>query len=226
MLTPATLRTSIDNLLDTIMNAGFAVLRQPVICLGSGRQIQVRWPSTSKPVEMSSRYGSVNEYITQLDNMAYSAILMDGSIVQLDYGVSAGEIVRHRLAFYPCPFEIEANLLEEFSLRDVIEASMTLDLVHLRAPVRFDYAPETERDDHPASHVHFNHEECRLAVSSPVSPVGFIRFIAKNFYPAEWASKTILRELRVPQWNRSIRPSDEAEWHLNQHSRGIPSSVD
>lgn len=225
MLTPATLRTSIDNLLDTVLEAGLAILRQPVVCRGSWRRTQVTWPILMRS-DVVTAYGTVDEYMAQLDCMAYSAILLDGSIVQLEYGMDAGAIVSHRLAFYPCPFQIDADLLEEFALREVIEASESFDLVRLRTPVRFDFAPEAERDDHSASHLHFNHEECRVAVSAPLAPAGFMRFIVRNFFPSEWAAKEVLRQLPVPQWSRSIRPVDEAEWHLNQRAQPRhPASV-
>ena len=171
MQTSASLRTAIDNLLDTILNAGFVILRQPVVCRGSSRRTQVTWPSLMRP-DVVTGYGTVDEYMAQLDCTAYSAVLLDGSIVQLEYGMDGASIVSHRLAFYPCPFQIDADLLGEFGLREVIEASDSLDLVRLRTPVRFDFALQAERDDHSASHVHFNHEECRVAVSSPVDPDG------------------------------------------------------
>jgi len=210
------MRNTIENLLDTLLSADFAILRQPVLSQGSGNKRKITWPISPSVSAGSTEFGTIEEYQEQLNSSSYSAILLDGSILQIQYEFKRKKIVSHRLAFYPCPFRLEVSLLDEYQIRDVFEASRDLDLLWLRTPVRFDYAPHDTKEDHSASHLHFNHEECRIAVSAPLAPAEFVRFVAKNFYPNEWRKIQTLKDLPVTRGKRSIQQNEQIEWHLNR----------
>jgi hypothetical protein len=218
MPTAAKLRNDIDNLLDVLLQADVIMLRRPVVLLGNKHHAKITWANSAVRPGHETVAGTIAEYLDQLDCDAYSAILMDGSIVQLEYEIESSTIVWHRLAFYPCPYVFDKLLVEEFAFRDVIEASESIEAVRLRTPVRFDYDPGGVDEKHSASHVHLNHEECRIAVCAPVCPSGFMRFIGMNFFPTEWDTKFELRGIRPSSMRRTIRRSDESEWHLNQRA--------
>jgi hypothetical protein len=117
--------------------------------------------------------------------------------------------------YYPCPFSIDTSLLEEFEggLSDLIREVYMEDLersVALRSPIRFDYAPESAADFHPASHITINEQTCRIPVRSPMRFDQFMRFILENFYPHVLAEESIAD---------AILKEHDAEC-LSEHDRG------
>jgi hypothetical protein len=115
----------------------------------------------------------------------YSAKLADGALIQISYIFVGNQIERHRLAFLPSPdlerFQTDPDLYTE----DVIYADIVSPGV-FPAPLRFDFdlRAEVVRDiEHPASHCTVGqYKNCRIPVTSAISPRFFIEFILRNFY--------------------------------------------
>jgi len=131
--------------------------------------------------------------------------------------VAAGKIIGHRLAYVPCPIELDKNLLLTDPIIDVWELARCSNEpeVVLRGPVRFEYDPFSVKELHPASHFTFNGSDCRIPVASPVGPNEFIRFIFRNFYPEIWQKSDYLQTLR-PAFDRekTLKDVEHEEIHL------------
>jgi hypothetical protein len=118
----------------------------------------------------------------------FSAVLNDGSLIQMDYDVDADGIVRHRLNFFPCVASLNvANIdFEQSSIEDEVKRIIRTDpLEHIRpyTAIRFDYERNMPDQSHPACHATLLRSDCRIPVSRPLSPSRFMRFICENFYP-------------------------------------------
>ena len=99
----------------------------------------------------------------------YSVVMMDGGILQLEYMLKRGDILWHRLCFYPCPIEYDPYDEDEHQLAEIIEEldmAGWWDKARLRGPLRFDYHPKDATDAHPASHLHMVMDGRRVPVRS------------------------------------------------------------
>ena len=111
--------------------------------------------------------------------------MIDGALLQLMYRFQKTELESHRLAFFPSPY------LEEFQNNpDVYKDDAMFTEVVFRNivpfPLRFDYDSRNEvfiEVHHPKSHLSLGqYKNCRIPVSSPLTPYQFICFILRNFY--------------------------------------------
>lgn len=151
--------------------------------LGAGRSL-ISWDCIDPPDLSSLSIEKVENYIFFLENGHYSIVCNDGSLVQMSFKIYRGRIVNHRLAYIPCPVTFDPVELVERGLDEVvIEAILgdDLDRLSLRGVVRFDFDPNAESDDHPASHLTLNYDETRIPVSRTFDASTFIRFIDENF---------------------------------------------
>jgi hypothetical protein len=99
------------------------------------------------------------------------------------------QVAKHRLAYVPCPYAIELDLLEgDESFAEVMEGFSQVDnrTIAMRSPIRFDFDLDAARSQHPASHMTFNSEHCRMACVAPMHVGRFIDFVFRNFYPEQW----------------------------------------
>jgi hypothetical protein len=115
----------------------------------------------------------------------YNFKMLDGALMQLSYLFSAGELVSHRLAFFPSPYlEQFQNDPEVYEVDDVYAEILNRSVVAF--PVRFDFnvSDEIHVDvEHPKSHMTLGeYTNCRIPVCSPLEPIQFVEFILRNFY--------------------------------------------
>lgn len=133
------------------------------------------------------------------------------------YGFSNGVLQRHRLAFFPSPD------LEEFqSNPDIyLEEEIFIEVVAKNIvpfPIRFDYDAIGSAEQtltHPRSHLTLGqYQNCRIPVSSPLTPSQFVDFILRNFYRAAFEKYAG----GIPQFSdsfeKTILPEEEAIIHL------------
>lgn len=131
---------------------------------------------------------SIQQYRRWVEVGSYSAVLPDASLLQLTYKIAGGQIAGHRLAYIPCPFQIDsAYLLEGEPILDVVDLYRDQDPL-MRSPLRFDFDPEAAKPGHPAAHLTINGMECRIACVAPIHPLRFVDFIFRHFYPTLWAA--------------------------------------
>ena len=85
-------------------------------------------------------FGTVFEYLQLLREQHYTIVLFDGAIIQLAYVFFRGELIKHRLCYYPCPVNVDFRNEEYESFVDFIEEAIVRDplsLLRLRSPMRF-----------------------------------------------------------------------------------------
>lgn len=150
------------------------------------RNSRVSWASSSEtPFLTFRKHATIAQYLEWAKASAYSAVLMDGSLLQLTYDFDDGKVSRHRLAYIPCPFVVDTELLLEIPFIDVIEsyADSPDTEVALKSHVRFDFDQKAAKPGHPAAHLTINSPDCRIACAAPIHPHQFADFVFRHFYP-------------------------------------------
>lgn len=120
----------------------------------------------------------------------YNIKMIDGALIQMQYRFNGNSIESHRLAFFPSPnldiFQNEPDIYwgdEIYS--DILDARI------VTVPLRFDFDDSEDQNGnkvaipviHPISHLTIGqYKNCRIPVSSAVTPYQFIEFIIRNFY--------------------------------------------
>jgi hypothetical protein len=187
--TTRTVRDSVRNVLDYLADAQLALYSNEVSIGESERTSRISWHGHNPTSDflLSREHGTVDQYLHWLTDGAYSAILYDGSLLQITYHLQRGTVTAHRLAYIPCPFIVDTALLADGTpVDDVIGLYTELSDVALRSPVRFDYDPGAARRDHPAAHLTINSADCRIACVAPMHALRFADFIFRHFYPRLW----------------------------------------
>ncbi len=187
-------RDDIQNALDYLVDADLCLAVNPVdvlhrAALEDGTQVErVRFVSYQRdePFLLSHEHPDVEQYLTWIRSGAYSAVLFDASLIQMTYDISAkGEVVGHRLAYMPCPYSVDPDLLARESLLDALELYVGSADIVLRSQLRFDYDPFVARPGHPAAHFTFNSPECRVACVAPFHVLRFLDFVFRHSYPPQ-----------------------------------------
>ena len=113
----------------------------------------------------------------------YNIALADGALIQLQYVFEGEEVIKHRLAFLPSPDLTAYQNDPEIYESDVIFAEVVAKNV-VTTPIRFDFDRDSfVADEHPMAHCTIGqYKNCRIPVSSAVSPYRFFEFILGSFY--------------------------------------------
>lgn len=161
--------------------------------------LTVTWSSTedvARPVS-GLKTGSLAEYLWFLRNRQYSALLFDGSLLQMSYIFRRSSIlVGHRLCYFPSPVPLSTDETGEYAVEDLLDMHLggtnfdeetETSRFMLRPYIRFDFN-SSEQGGNPQSHVHFAFEGCRVPVRTALSPLQFVQFVFQNFYPQHWES--------------------------------------
>jgi hypothetical protein len=178
---------------------------------------EVTWRPTAPGALFRLPGDDIDDYPQWVKAQAYSAMIFDGSLIQLTWTLAGSEIVGHRLAYIPCPLRLDPELLLTDSVLDVWDLAREAVPSHLvlRSAVRFDYDPIAAKESHPASHLTFNGVDCRIPVAYPLGPAEFFRFIFQHFYPVVWSEVEYLRGLQPRfDWPDALHPDHRAEVHL------------
>src|SRR5690349_20360208 len=107
--TPNGIRNEVVNFLDFLIESRIAV-HTTAVTFGGGR---ITWRPYGNTGFLATRDDtSMSLYRSWLEAAEYSALLSDASMLQISYDFAAGQLVGHRLAYIPCPFDIDKELLE------------------------------------------------------------------------------------------------------------------
>ncbi len=218
MVTARSVRDDIKEVLGYLNRAELAVYVNEVSLVGVKR---VTWHAHDPAAGflIQHNHATLGQYLHWVKAGAYSAILLDGSLLQITYDIESGQVSGHRLAYIPCPFVLDNDLLREGEpLADIIEVYRdvpTQDMA-LRSPVRFDYDPAAAKAGHPAAHMTVNSADCRIACVAPMHVLRFVDFVFRNFYPALHSAH---RDFFGPAANRHVggrvlNDDDRAHPHL------------
>lgn len=145
----------------------------------------------------------------------YNIKMIDGALIQLLYDYQHGELISHRLAFFPSPslesFQNEPELYED----DEIYADILAKNI-VTFPIRFDFDPKNFKElEHPKTHVTFGqYKNCRIPVSNPLTPELFINFILRNFYNTAFTKHTDDFSVSPSSFNQTITGKEKGVLHL------------
>lgn len=150
-----------------------------------GGHFEITFPQAEHvSVSLKDRaYHEIYEHLAR--ERAYVAKMPDGALVQMMYSFKGENLERHRLAFFPAPHLEEFQNNPDIYLEDDLYADVIAKSI-VPIPLRFDYdAREGIHKEivHPISHLTLGHyENCRIPVTSPLTPYWFVNFILRNFY--------------------------------------------
>ncbi len=225
MATPAKIRGEVESLLRLLINNDIALYVSQVVMEPQAPRIRITWPSRSQNWRLGfgKPFGSIDEYLAWLKSGEYSAILFDGSMLQISFEFQGGDLIAHRLLYYPCPIELsdeEQRLLRELPVLEVIDAySDVRDRFRTKSPIRFDFDAEAGTSAHPASHLTMLTNDCRLPVYGPLSLGHFVTFVFRNFYPKICEQHEFVRTWRSRVGQQTINPSEQRHLHIWARSR-------
>jgi hypothetical protein len=211
------MESDLRNFLELLLRFDIALAINPTIQERVGSRVRVTWRSLlSGPMVTHNPFASINEYCMYIREQSYSAILFDGSLLQMSFDIKNKDIAGHRLCYYPCPFEIPQDELKDSPLLDVIElySGAGYELIRLRSPLRFDYDPRNPSEGHPASHLHMLFPYCRCPVVSPLTLGHFVYFVFCYFYPIIWREHSFLRNIQRELRGKTITPTEEQGLHV------------
>src|SRR5205823_7414283 len=119
---PTTIRGVYDqvrNVLDYLQQSELAY-PNPVLL----RPDAVSWIAAdrSAPFLISTAHASIDQYVAWLRAGHYSALLFDGGLLQITYQVRGSQITGHRLAYIPCPYDLDQDLMRSGEpMADVVD---------------------------------------------------------------------------------------------------------
>ena len=219
-MNPSSLRTEIQNLLDLFLEFDVAIYANLVVKrVHKGGMTRVTWGSPASAVLgelFRGDFATLDDYHDWFRAETYSTVLYDGSIIQMSYDFEGDQFIGHRLAYYPCPFDVDQDLLRTEPMLDIVELyrENEMSAVRLRSPLRFDCDIASQAEDHPAVHLTLLSPDCRWALVAPLSPGHFVRFLFKHFYPSLWIKLSFLREWPQQLGGRTITPEQETIRHI------------
>lgn len=155
-------------------------------------------------------------YQEVLKRNAYNIKMIDGALLTLLYRFQDGKLTAHRLSYFPSPDLVSFQNDPEIYIEDEIYLDM-LDKRIVTVPLRFDFdncSSVYKPIDHPISHLTLGqYENCRIPVSSALTPYQFITFITVNFYRTAH-SKSRFSPFK-DKFEDSIFPEEKEYIHIN-----------
>jgi hypothetical protein len=209
----------VRNALDYLLAADLVYYANSLSISDSG----VSWHASDRsiPFLLSYDHPTIDQYFAWLGSGAFTAILFDASLLQVTYWIENGQVSGHRLAYVPCPYLVDFDLLSQGEpVADVVELYRSTD-AQLRSPIRFDYDPSSAKAGHPAAHLTINSAECRIACVAPLHVLRFLDFVFRHFYADLWmAHESFFSEGRRRHIGPGSITNDERQgphlaWELN-----------
>ncbi len=212
---PRVFADEITNLLDYLVQADLAISTNSV----SRARGLITWHRRQGAGEflLQRRLPTIETYRTWVANGDYSAMLFDGALLQITYEFNEGGLLRHRLAYVPCPFDADPGPWAECPVLDVIDlyAEAEAKNIVLRAALRFDYDPEAAAEGHPAAHFTINATSCRVGCIAPMRLGQFADFVFRHFYPELWRAHPFFSRMsQAPAGPRSLTFQEAESAHI------------
>ena len=152
----------------------------------------------------------------------YNIKMIDGALIQMLYTSSKKEITSHTLAFYPSPelerYQDNIKDYEEYYYGEGVYADIILKHI-VSFPLRFDYSPKQHIDvTHPKVHMHLGlYKDCRIPVSTPLTPNVYIGFLLRNFYSSAFKEHFDTYNFNSVKVAKTITKKEERILHINQN---------
>lgn len=129
-------------------------------------------------------------YVSLLENNTYNLKMIDGALITFLYRFQNNELISHLLSFFPSPnLEMFQNEPELY-LQDELYLECYDNKRIVNVPLRFDFdiGDSFIPIEHPKSHLTLGqYKNCRIPVTSALSPYQFLDFIIRHFYHPAYA---------------------------------------
>lgn len=207
------LRRAIHDICITLVDVGLVL--DPNYPIVSSDGTCVSWRRHQDASGTSFESAMFRRYAAMLRHRDYTMLLRDGAVLQLSYWVTSRNVSRHRLSYLGAPIDFGAHVDTAFG--DVLEYSTAEELLEQAtspASLRFDYDPAAAKPAHPASHLTVCGADCRIPVSHPLSPGGFVKFILQHYYLDTWNSQSRVREIHESGCDPCITSDDQRRVHV------------
>ncbi|HAA28585.1 MAG TPA: DUF2290 domain-containing protein [Cyanobacteria bacterium UBA8553] len=206
----------IDNITQKLISVGLSVKQKFPSCNRIGRnsyEIAYAGMQDLSIVLKNVEYEEVYRELDKNDN--YNIKMIDGSLIQLLYIYKESQLFSHRLAFFPSPFFYDFQNEPELYETDEIYADIIAKNI-LPVPIRFDYDPDNHKElDHPKCHLTLGQfKNCRIPVSSPITPNIFVSFILRSFYNTAFKKFTDELSLSSNVFQETITLAEKKLLHI------------
>lgn len=217
-ITPQRLIKNINDLIYEWQKSGliFASRKHQAFRKSNG-VVEVTWGNDGYILK-DQPFSTIAEYCALIENKQYSMLLNDGSFFQISYSFKRGDVIKHRLCWYPAPIQVSADELEYEDISDLVLSRMSefnIEGFKSKSPVRFDFAPEQKSEEHPEVHLHLSEENCRIPVRSPLCLRKFMFFIVDNFYDDIKGKESLYTTASSWEGKDTLTEGQKANHHLN-----------
>lgn len=215
-MTPRRTREQINTLIEYLVEVGLSDDQQFAFERGNAT-VEVTFENASYVTEALSGQPYENIYGLFKKQRVFNVRLLDGALVQMQYLFSGSNITKHRLAFLPSPhlvqYEREPTLYDmEHTFAEIVGRRV------IAIPMRFDFDADDLRHtelNHPKSHLTLGeYSQCRIPVSSPLTPHCFIEFLLKHFYRTRSREFTTTIPHLAGTFSRCITTQEQNTVHI------------
>lgn len=217
-MTPQETVVSINAVITEFIRSGLSdEQRYPALRFIGDRRCEV---GIAGAPDMSATLKSIpyDEAFTEIEKAgAFNVRMVDGALLQFAYTFENNAVASHRLAFFPAP-----NLADYDDARSLYDDDeIYADIVGrylVRFPIRFDFSSSDDEHieiDHPKSHLSLGqYKNCRIPVSGPLTPVGFAKFIVRNFYFSVMPEVRFSQQVEVGRFTETITQLERGLVHV------------
>ena len=179
--------------------------------------VEVTFENAGYVTEALNRAPYEDVYGLFAEHRAFNLKLLDGALVQMEYLFTGKELAKHRLAFLPSPYldqyEHDPEIYEEeHAFADIVGRRV------IALPLRFDFDSDHQRHvevDHPKSHLTLGeYRQCRIPVTSPLTPRSFVQFLLQHFYRTRDRDFTAAMPHLPGSFRRCITPAEQKTVHV------------
>lgn len=213
-MTPKQVIATIASTCQDLYGAGLVTFFNSPWEVTSGERSIVTYPIPPGSTTHAHPFGSLEQYLAWVRNGEFTCLLFDYSLIRVSFECAGNAILGHNLLYWPCPIEFEDRLDDladlaagiEICLESPAKAAGTCALT-LRTPMRFDFDPDREGEDHPLVHLHTQFEDTRIHVHKPLCFPAFIKTIFRTFYRDKWSQHAC-----IGQFHEQAITHEPGEW--------------
>jgi hypothetical protein len=138
-------------------------------------------------------FGSLDQYLEWVRQGEFTCLLFDFSLIRVSYECVGNSVIGHNLLYWPCPVEFFGKVESLSDLCDGIElcinsprSACEIVSLSMRTPMRFDFDPTSESEEHALVHLHTQFDDTRIFVQQAMCFPSFMKKIIRTFYYKKW----------------------------------------
>lgn len=148
----------------------------------------------------------------------YNLKMIDGALITFLYRFQNNELISHILSFFPSPnLEMFQNEPELY-LQDELYLECYDNKRIVNVPLRFDFdiGDSFIPIKHPRSHLTIGqYKNCRIPVTSALSPYQFLDFIIRHFYHVAYIKELCKLTKFIYSFDKTIDEKEEKIIHIS-----------